>query len=61
MQQQRQQHVRVRPTPAHTAEVTSRVEGGGVRLADHLKVEPDQMIRRQPISHVRRQQELLVP
>jgi hypothetical protein len=61
VQQQRQQHVRVEPLAAHPAGPHLGVEPGRVELVDHVQHEPHQMVLGQPVRHVRRQQELLIP
>jgi len=58
--EQRQQHVRVEGRPACTPIRVAATKGGGIQLLDHADHEPCQMIRRQPVPHVHRQQELLI-
>ena len=58
--QQRHHHVRVearRPGPARAA---PRVERRGVHQPDRVDHQPHRMTRRQPVPHVRRQQERLI-
>src|SRR5699024_6975758 len=63
--QQPQQHVRVIPTPTHhrargLTPTTTPMKPAGIDLLDHIQHYPHQVLSRQPIPHIRRQQERLI-
>src|SRR5699024_5912707 len=63
--QQPQQHVRVIPTPTHhrargLTPTTTPMKPAGTDLLDHIQHYPHQVLNRQPIPHIRRQQEHLI-
>jgi hypothetical protein len=57
--QQRDHHVRIERGPALTRPCPPRMQHRRVQLPDRVDQKPHQMITRQPLSHVRRQQEPL--
>ena len=59
--QQRHHHVRVVPGRPRPARLPPRVERRGVQPPHRLDHQPHRVPRRQPLPHVRRQQERLVP
>ena len=59
--QQRQHHRRVIRCPAHPTQPIPILQHRQIQRIDHPQHEPHQMIRWQPLGHVRRQQEPLVP
>jgi hypothetical protein len=59
VEQHRDQHRRVIRRPAMPIGPIRGTEPRQIQLIDHVDHEPHQMIRRQPIPHIRRQQEQL--
>jgi hypothetical protein len=59
--QQSQHHRRVIPGPPGTTKTPPRMKLAQIQLADHIQHKPHQMIRRQPIPQIRRQQKRLIP
>jgi hypothetical protein len=58
---QTQQHPRVIALPAHRPQPTARLEPAHINLVQHRQQKPDEMLRRQPIPQIRRQQHHLIP
>jgi hypothetical protein len=59
--QHTEQHHRVVGRPARTPQPPTRPEPGQIQPRDYVQHEPHQMISRQPVPHIRRQQKLLIP
>src|SRR5699024_4023869 len=58
-------HVRVIPTPTHhrargLTPTTTPMKPAGIDLLDHIQHYPHQVLSRQPLPHIRRQQERLI-
>ena len=60
VQHQRHHHRRLIRRPAMTVRPVRRIERRQIQVAHSVDHEPRQMIRRQPIPHIRRQQESLL-
>ena len=58
--QQTQQHPGVIPGRAHAAEAAASVERAGIHRVQGVQQEPHQVIRREPLTHIRGQEKRLV-
>jgi len=60
VEQQRDHHLRIMRRPAHTNRVVGAIERVQIHLLHRRQHEPREMILRQPIPQIRRQQQLLI-
>jgi hypothetical protein len=59
--QQRQHHLRIERPPTGTAQRIPSRQPGQIKLIDDIDHQPHQMIGRQPLGKINREQELLTP